>query len=659
MREDDSQPEHASGAETIAVPQRGADQASGTTEDQAPSWLSDHRVTVPGQVPGYLERSALSERCMPTRRRITVLKAPGGFGKTVLLAACCRALGKQGVPTAWLGLDEKDEPSVLDTYLAYALLRAGLDVRDPMTSNDAASRSGYSRVDILLAALESRREPFVLALDELEKVTSPESVALLNRLVRARVPGLHLAVACRELPPGLDIANPLFMGDVEILTAEDLRFSQPEISRFFAWRLTRRELKDVARESAGWPIALRIYGNAGAPWGEARARVIKEVVDNWVTSRLWSGLSPDDQEFLLDVGLLRWVDGDLLDEALGGTGLKHRLDGLQSMAGLFEPVHGKDGSVWRLHPLIREYCAKRRRRETPERYRWMQGRLAVALARRGDLVAAMQHAAEAEDAALAGRVLNDLSGFRVYMREGSERLISIDRHLPEATLAISPRLVLVRVVAHIVQGRLAEARRVLDASAADFAESTGHENPDQDVDWCMTWALLNQNACEPVGSGRFKRMISQLERFAESPPVEPALRVAIECPLCQIYNMTGDFDAALERGGLARQWLDPAATNPRMVLDFLFGQIAMAQGHAGEAAAWYGSGRELARRHFLNDPRLTVLGEVLIRELDLERNRVVVDGEVPQIPKEFWTSGSQLASYAAASSVAAELALTL
>ncbi|MCY4566122.1 MAG: LuxR C-terminal-related transcriptional regulator, partial [Gammaproteobacteria bacterium] len=107
------------------------------------------------------------------------------------------------------------------------------------------------------------------------------------------------------------------------------------------------------------------------------------------------------------------------------------------------------------------------------------------------------------------------------------------------------------------------------------------------------------------------------------------------------------------------QWLDPAATNPRMVLDFLFGQIAMAQGRAGEAAAWYRSGRELARRHFLNDPRLTVLGEVLIRELDLERNRVVVDGEVPQIPKEFWTSGSQLASYAAASSVAAELALTL
>ena len=36
---------------------------------------------------------------MPTRRRLTVLHAPGGFGKTTLLAACRRLRG-DGEPVA-------------------------------------------------------------------------------------------------------------------------------------------------------------------------------------------------------------------------------------------------------------------------------------------------------------------------------------------------------------------------------------------------------------------------------------------------------------------------------------------------------------------------------------------------------------------------------
>ena len=659
MRNDDARPKRGSAAKAKTAPQLDADRSPGPTEDEVPSWLSKHRVTIPGRVSGYLERAELRERCTPTGRRITVLKAPGGFGKTVLLAASCRALAELGVPTAWLTLDEQDEPSVLETYLAYAFMRAGLDVFEPMTASAADLPSAYSRTGMLLRALEAHREPCVLALDELERVTNPESVALLSRLVHSRVPGLHLALACRELPTGLDIADPLFGGDVEILTADDLRFSKPEISRFFAWRLTRQELAAVTRESAGWPIALRIHRNAGAPRGDARASVMREVVDNWVTARLWPDLAADDREFLLDVGLLDWVDAELLDEALGGTGLMRRLEGLWGMSGLFERVRGGGGLVWRLHPLIREYCAKRRRLETPRRYKSIHGRLAVALARRGDTVAAMRHAAEAEDVALAGRMLSDVGGIRLVLREGSDRLVAADRQLPEETLAIYPRLMLVRVVAHIVKGRLTEARRLLDAGAADLAESDGDEDLDRDVDWSLARGLLNQNACEPVGSDRFRRMVSELERFAESPRLEPAVRVAMEYGLCQTHNMQGEFDAALERGGRARQWLDPDATYPRMALDFLFGQIAMAQGRAADAAAWYRSGREAARRYFLNDPRLTVLGDVLIRELDLECNRVAGDGEVARIPREFWTSGSQFASYAAASAVAAELTLTL
>ena len=64
-------------------------------------WLLRQKIAVPERVAGYLDRAGLVDRVMPTRRRLTVLQAPGGFGKTTLLGECCRRLCEDGVPVAW------------------------------------------------------------------------------------------------------------------------------------------------------------------------------------------------------------------------------------------------------------------------------------------------------------------------------------------------------------------------------------------------------------------------------------------------------------------------------------------------------------------------------------------------------------------------------
>ena len=86
-----------------------------------------------------------------------MLTAPGGFGKTTLLAQCCRALAAQGVPTAWLTLSEDDEPSALDTYLAVAFQRAGLNVLESLDSSDAGSYPSYDRISALLQTRTDRQ----------------------------------------------------------------------------------------------------------------------------------------------------------------------------------------------------------------------------------------------------------------------------------------------------------------------------------------------------------------------------------------------------------------------------------------------------------------------------------------------------------------------
>ena len=605
---------------------------------------------------GYLERPALAGRCTPTDRYITVLKAPGGFGKTTLLAACCRALHAQGIKTAWLTLDAQDEPSALETYLVYAFHRAGLGVVESLRSEKTGWFPASGGIGVLQRALAAHRGSWVLALDELELVSKPKSVALLNRLTDSRLPGLHLALACRELPLGLNIASPLFGNDIEVLTEDHLRFSKDEIKRFFKGNLSRRQLTDVASESAGWPIALRIQRNAGRRQGRASERFVRDAIHNWMEFRLLSRLAENDRELLLDLGLLDWLDSDLVDEALAGVGLMKRISEMSAMGGLLEPVRGSRGNVWRLHPLLREYCSERRRRETPERFRTMHRQIAEALARRGETISAMRHAREAEDASMVGRILSDAGGIWLMLRENHHRLVAADRFLTGETLATYPRLTLVRAVAQVVEGRLGAARRTL---GVDVGSAPGWRKQDvkAEAEWCLARSILAQNACESIGSESVLHLISEFSRLAESPYVEPAIRAIMEYALCQVCNLKAEFNNALDHAKRSQNWLGAGSKSFPLLLDLQRGQIAMAQGRVQEADALYRGALHKAPRPFLDDPRLVILVTVLTKELDLERNRIAAGDKPVQIPREFWQTGLQFASYAAATAVATELTL--
>ena len=592
---------------------------------------------------------------MPTNRRLTLFWAPGGFGKTTVLAECCRVLTRQGIPTAWLSLDEKDDPSVLDAYLAAAFEQAGLDVLAPLRMNDAGLRWPYHPTGVLVRALKAHRGPFVLALDELEWVTDPESVALLNLLVRSDTPGLHLAFACRELPAGLDITEPVYEGDAELITADRLRFSRPEIAQFFDGKLSGRELSAVADDSAGWPIALHIRRSAKARPVRERSRVVQNLVHGWVESRLWYDIAGEDREFLLDVSLLDWIDAELLDEALDGTDLVRRLEALPGTAAQFEPVRRGKRNVWRLHPLIRKHCVNRRRRENPERYRLVNRRIAVVLARRGETVDAMRHAVEAADPLLVGQILMDAGGLRFWLRQGSDRLLAADRLVTAEILARYPRLALARGVAEAMRGNLVEARRVIAAALRELADIEPDGDIELNVDRCLAQALVARNGCASPGSEPLNGAIADIERILDKPGIHPVVCGAFEYGLAMVHNLKAEFDAALDRGARARDRIGEQSDYLRMIVDYELGQIAMAQGRVEDAVDLYGSGLRAAKRQFLQDPGLTVIGEILTRELNLERNRLDRDDKAGGVPGQLLRSSAQFASFAAATGVAAEL----
>ena len=640
---------------------------AGAAEPAPPEapWLLRHKVELPDAIEGYVERLGMEERCALTNRRLTVLHAPGGFGKTALLARRCRELRELGVAVAWLSLDEEDGPGSVATYLALAFERAGLETFVPTGGRgagaqapdpEADSQAEY-RINLLIRALERHGAPCVLALEEVERLGSPEAVAAINALFRRAPRNLHVGMAYRERPPGLETAMFELEGRGVMVTAEQLRFSERDILRFFDRRMSRRELASVAADSEGWPLALRIHRNAerhGAPDAGGGG-----IVAGWIETRLWRGIPAAERDFVLDIAPFNRLDPDLIDEVIGTRNAGRRIASMGALAGLVSTTGGGEPAV-RLHPLVKDYCEKRLFEEAPERFRAIHRGIAHALARRARVVEALRHAAEAGDTELLGRIGESTGGVRLWLEQGLEVLRTVDGLLTAKVLSKYPRLALVRCVVLTSSGDIDGAKRVYDAASEDTSDFTrdreGGDDRALQTEHIFVQGLLHMCGCVPYGGG-IMAALAGAEAVADAPETEPLLRGMFSLGMCIAHNQMTEFDEAVEWAGRARAELGRGSPYLAHV-DFQAGSVAMARGRTDEARECYDRALKVARVSHLRDAGAVMIGEVLARELVFERSAGAPRLEGPRVsPRLLGECIAWLDIYAASIGVEAELAL--
>ena len=610
-------------------------------------WLLRQKITIPDRVAGYVHRGELGDRAMPTHRRLTVLKASGGFGKTTLLAETCRQLRRDGVATAYLSLDEYDTPDTLDKYIAFACADAGLDVAG--ATNVAGTTEPASRTEVVLREIESHASAFVIAFDELERLPQ-QSVAVLELLLQRGPVNLHLAFACRQIPTGLNVAAVLMEGRAEILEADDLRFSRADVARFFDLGLSRRALAEEVASSAGWPFALRISRNSGDRLEEGKVGRVDEFVGNWIETRLFAQLGRRDRDLALDLGLFGWFDESLLSEVLQRTDSMRRVESMGTLQGLLERVGAGDAGSWRLHPLVRDHCAKQRLLEDPARCDGIHRRIANALARRGETVLAMRHAIRGSDPFLAGELLERAGGVRYWTRHGVAPYLEADGLLTEAVVAESPRLKLVRCIALMLTGRLREARGMyagcLHPEQLDARDDADFEHF---VDDCIVRGGMWLYGGEPIGSVWLRTLVGDMGWLARSSRLDPVTRGHFEYALCVLHFNKGEFDLALERLSGARKMLGTRYIECHGEL--LHGQIDFVKGRLREAESHYRRSRRIAREWLPSDPVAATGCVIALKEAGLECNRALSSTEPPGVVQTLTRRGVPFGYLALASNV--------
>ena len=424
-----------------------------------------------------VSRRELLELCAGPPRKLTLIRAPAGWGKSTLLADW-HALESETRPFAWVALDSDDnDPVRFWTYVIHALHT--LDPSAGEASLPMLRAPRVSVVDDVLPALcnelTALPRQIVLVLEDYHLVGNPEIDEGLSFFLEHLPRTLELVLSSRS-EPALPLARLRARGELAEIDAQQLRFSDEEADLFLnglhGLGLDRGDVIRLRELTEGWAAGLylatlTIRGRASAhEFIEAFAGDNRHVVD-YLSSEVLAGLPEEMRGFLLHTSVLQRLCAPLCDAVTDRPGSTRMLHELERSNSFLIPLDAKR-EWYCYHQLFGELLRHELALAEPEHARTLHRRASAWHREHGDPSEAIHHATAAGDVADASElILRHWIEFRNEAR--LETLLAWLDGLPPEAVADDPRLCLVRASTLQEVGLIAEADHWLDAAARGAA----------------------------------------------------------------------------------------------------------------------------------------------------------------------------------------------
>jgi LuxR family maltose regulon positive regulatory protein len=405
-------------------------------------------------------------------RKLTVISAPVGFGKTTMVSEWVRDGGR---PVAWLSLDKKDNDlSRFLTYLIAALQR--IDDNIGIEIQAVLAKSQSPQFEILLTKLVNEIETFqessILVIDDYHLIDSKSVHDALNFLVNYLPPIIHLVVAGRADPP-LPISRLRVQGDINEIRTPELRFAKAEVAIFLndlmGFDLTSKDIDSLEARTEGWIASLQLaalsmHGREDrrefiADFSGSHRYIIDYLVDE-VMSRQTTGV----QTFLRRTSILERFCVSLCETVVGSIE-RNTLESLDR-ANLFLIPLDDHRKWYRFHHLFADFLNQRLRADEPELIPDLHRRASQWFENEGLIDEAIQHALTAEDTTTAIRLVDGIAADLVVRRENN-KLLQLVEQLPADQCQNHPMLCLWHAWVLLFLGQLEAVEPVLKISAAN------------------------------------------------------------------------------------------------------------------------------------------------------------------------------------------------
>src|SRR5881392_2441255 len=335
------------------------------------------KLYLPRLRPNVVSRPRLLERLNEgLHRKLTLIAAPAGFGKTTLVSAWVEGIERPRARTAWLSLDEGDnDPARFLAYLVAALQTIAAHIGEGLLGvlQSPQPPPTESILTALLNEITTLPDNFVLVLDDYHVIDAKPVDQALAYLVEHLPPQMHLVIATRE-DPDLPLARLRARGHLTELRATDLRFTASEAAGFLTQvmglNLSTEDIAALEDRTEGWIAglqlaALSMQGHQDTPgFIRAFAGDNRYIVDYLVEEVLQR--QPESvRSFLLQTAILDRLHGPLCDAVTGQEEGNALLQALER--GNFFIVPLDDKRQWyRYHHLFAEVLSAHLLAEQPD-----------------------------------------------------------------------------------------------------------------------------------------------------------------------------------------------------------------------------------------------------------------------------------------------------
>lgn len=401
----------------------------------------------------HVLRARLTVPLLTAQARVRLLCAPGGSGKSALLAECALQAPK-GCQVVWMPLNG----AALSPLEFCARL---------------AQQLGLPFVDEATLLLDLGRWPHTtwLFLDDFCRSPAPELDALLDRLLAAGSPQLTWWLGARRRP----LCNwPRLLLDDELLECSELFFSAEEVEQLLAPGHT---VDSLMQFSAGWCAGVRI-----ALLGDGHPD--KTLLD-YLQHELFNTLSAPLAEAWRVLAHLPRFNLNLCEYLFGGGDGAEHLRELQALGAFIQPW--EDTSDW-LHvfpPLARLLSDE----PWPAKRSWHR-RACQWFSAEGDWQAAFEQALLAQEYEVAVSLLQHFSFEDLFRQQNAVLLLRLHEQQGDELMLGSAQLVGLLTAALLFAGRFEQAALCIDQLARFAPQPTPAAQRYLLARWQAQWGWL-------------------------------------------------------------------------------------------------------------------------------------------------------------------------
>jgi LuxR family maltose regulon positive regulatory protein len=607
------------------------------------------KLYLPPPRPGIVLRPQLVERLnkgLLAGRKLTVVLAPAGFGKTTLLSEWLSAYSlpernKSGVRAAWLSLEKADrEPVRFLAYLIAALQTLFPKVGESILADLQSPQPSPTETLLtnLLNEIALLPGKFILVLDDYHVIEAKAVDEALAFLVEHLPAQLHLVIASREDPP-LPLARLRGRGQLTELRAADLRFTPSETADFLNHVMDLNVSDDdiVALEARteGWIAglqlaALSMQGRSDlASFIRAFTGSHRFVLD-YLAEEVLQRQPERVRNFLLQTSILDRLNGLLCDAVTGLGDGKAMLDILEHSNLFIIPLD--DQRQWyRYHHLFADVLQTHLMEAQPDQVPVLNRRASLWYEQHGFPAESIHHALAAEDFERAADLI-ELAWSAMDINMQSAVWLGWAKALPETLICARPVLSHEIAWALLDGGdmeaceiRLREAERWLGEAADRPASELQMVVADKELFRSLPASIATARAYRALALGDIPGAVMSSRQALMLTPKDDSVRFTQATALLGLAQYaSGDLEGAARSLSDFQENLRKAGDiSTAISITFTLAEIKTTCGHLREAVNIYQQALQLASSRGEPMPTGTAdlyrgLSELYLEQGDLE-----------------------------------------